>query len=149
MQAAQRQGPAQPKMGELADQTGMNMLQDVLRRTTNKGIIDALPPPPRTHGERIAARTKGMSDTDVLNSDELWAMTRDLMAHRADAGSPVAFSRAFSDLASRRLGRPLTAEEMSTALLEGTRAGVVTPRKLYEPERMSGVVAQDRYGAQP
>jgi hypothetical protein len=107
------------------------MLNDVLRKTTNRGIIDALPPPPRTHSERIAARTKNMSDADVLNSDELWAMTRDLMAHRADAGTPQSFSQAFSELASRRLGRELTGEEISKALLDGAAAGLITPSKLY------------------
>jgi hypothetical protein len=114
----------QPKMGEFADQSGMNMLQDVLRETTNRGIIDKLLPPPRTHSERIAARTKGMSDTDVLNSDELWAMTRDLMAQRE-----VPFTQAYSQLAERRLGRPLTPEEITTAMTEGARAGVATPSR--------------------
>jgi hypothetical protein len=115
--------------------TGMDALNDVLRSTTNRGIIDSLPAAPTTHSARIAARTKGMSDADVLQSDELWAMTRDLMAHRADAGSAPAFSQAFSELASRRLGRPLTPEEVSTALLDATRAGIATPRKVYGPER--------------
>jgi hypothetical protein len=47
----------------------MNMLNDVLRTTTNRGIIDSCRRLRERTAERIAARTKGMSDTDVLNSD--------------------------------------------------------------------------------
>lgn len=120
----------QPAMGDIAASSGMDALNDVLRTTTNRGIIDSLPSPPTTHAARIAARTKGMSDAGVLGSDELWAMTRDLMAQR-----PQSFSSAYSKLAAGRLGRPLTPEEVSTAMLDAARAGIATPRKLYEPER--------------
>jgi hypothetical protein len=51
-------------------------------------------------------------------------MTRDLMAQRS-----MPFSRAYSQLAERRLGRPLTPEEISKAMVEGAQAGVATPSR--------------------
>jgi hypothetical protein len=119
-----------PFMGRAARGTeeAMNLLRGVASKTTNEQIIKSLPPPPKTHSERITARTKGMSDHDVLNSDELWAMSSDLAAMKS-----MPFSRAYSELAARRLGRELTPEEISNAMIEGARADVLTPRRLYDP----------------
>lgn len=112
-------------------QSTMDSLRQIAEDTTQQGVRNLLgldqPLPQRTHAEYVLSKTKKMSPEQILDSDALWAASRDLAAQKN-----IPMSQAFSDLGAQVIGRPLTAEEFANQMTQGARFGLLSPRRLYE-----------------
>lgn len=125
-------GMAGGKLGGSSTEAAMNQLRQTAFDETQAGTKRLLgldkPPPPRTHQQYIASKLpRNATAEDILNSDVLWAASRDL-AHQKN----IPMSQAYSQLASGTLGREITAQEFAHQMSEGARYGLLSPRALYD-----------------
>lgn len=92
---------------------------NALREKTVQQQTRSLIPPPLTARQKLARETSGLEESQILENDRVWHLAAELQKSRG-----IPFSQAFSAVASRVLGRPLTAEELTKTMLDASRAGI-------------------------
>jgi hypothetical protein len=117
----------------LAAPTGFDTLKDVAQRATQQGIKQQIETArPKTFEDLVKQRTKGMSRQDLLESDFMWAKSRDLHFHRTTRqGFEPPISKTVRDMANYMLQlnghAPISDEELSKMVMDWLQAFQNTP----------------------
>lgn len=102
--------------------TGFKELEAVRTKTEQEQIKENLPPP---KSELQKAREHDEKTGNIMDNDSLWAIARDSHASQEERmGFGVPFSKVLSDTVKKVLGRDLTPEEASKAIIGAAKYGI-------------------------